>query len=172
MLSKKPADPLEIRIYPGANGEFILYETKTTIITMKRHFFYNCISMDNASRQLTIVNVRDLSGMLEKRSFQITLVGKSKGTDIEVIKSPDKVYYITGKNTSCKVEKWILQWLNLGIAFQKWRWDVESLSHQIQLKMLSKFLKMQESIKYWYLDSGMARTARLFYRHGFITVQE
>jgi hypothetical protein len=35
--------------------------------------------------------------MLEKRNFQITLVGKSKGTDIEVNKSPDKSIQYKGE---------------------------------------------------------------------------
>jgi hypothetical protein len=35
--------------------------------------------------------------MLEKKSFQITLVRKAKGTDIEVNKSPDKSIQYNGE---------------------------------------------------------------------------
>jgi len=37
--------------------------------------------------------------MLEKRSFQITVVGKSKGTGIEISKTPDKTIQYTGEET-------------------------------------------------------------------------
>ena len=96
---EKPADPLEIRIYPGANGEFILYEDENDNYNYEKGIFSTiAFRWDNASRQLTIGKRKgSFPGMLEKRSFQITLVGKSKGTDIEVIKSPDKSILYNGE---------------------------------------------------------------------------
>ena len=96
---EKPADPLEIRIYPGANGEFILYEDENDNYNYEKGIFSTiAFRWDNASRQLTIGKRKgSFPVMLEKRSFQITLVGKSKGTDIEVIKSPDKSILYNGE---------------------------------------------------------------------------
>ena len=96
---EKPADPLEIRIYPGANGEFILYEDENDNYNYEKGIFSTiAFRWDNASRQLTIGKRKgSFPGMLEIRSFQITLVGISKGTDIEVIKSPDKSILYNGE---------------------------------------------------------------------------
>jgi len=41
--------------------------------------------------------------MLEKKSFQITLVRKSKGTDIEVTRSPDKSIQYNGGRMHCAI---------------------------------------------------------------------
>jgi alpha-D-xyloside xylohydrolase len=96
---EKPADPLEIRIYPGANGEFTLYEDENDNYNYEKSIFSTITFLwDDASRQLTIGKRKgSFPGMLEKRSFQITLVGKSKGTDIAVIKSPDKSILYNGE---------------------------------------------------------------------------
>jgi alpha-D-xyloside xylohydrolase len=96
---EKPANPLEIRIYPGANGEFTLYEDENDNYNYEKGIFSTIkFEWDNASRRLTIGKRRgSFPGMLEKKSFQITLVGKSKGTDIEVTKSPDKSIQYNGE---------------------------------------------------------------------------
>jgi alpha-D-xyloside xylohydrolase len=96
---EKPAGPLEIRIYPGANGEFTLYEDENDNYNYEKGIFSTItFRWDDASRQLTIGKRKgSFPGMLEKRNFQITLVGKSKGTDIEVNKSPDKSIQYKGE---------------------------------------------------------------------------
>jgi alpha-D-xyloside xylohydrolase len=57
-------------------------------------------SWDDTNHKLTIGNRKgSFAGMLEKRSFQITVVGKSKGTGIEISKTPDKTIQYTGEET-------------------------------------------------------------------------
>ena len=34
--AQKTADPIELRIYPGADGDFTIYEDETTRTTMRR----------------------------------------------------------------------------------------------------------------------------------------
>ena len=96
---EKPADPLEIRIYPGANGEFTLYEDENDNYNYEKGIFSTItFGWDDASRRLTIGKRKgSFPGMLEKKSFQITLVRKAKGTDIEVNKSPDKSIQYNGE---------------------------------------------------------------------------
>ena len=43
--SEKKWDNLEIRIYPGADGEFTLYETKATITIMKKELSAKSVSI-------------------------------------------------------------------------------------------------------------------------------
>ena len=97
--SEKPAGPLEIRIYPGANGEFTLYEDENDNYNYEKGIFSTIIFLwDDANHRLTISKRKGyFPGMIEKRSFQITIVGKSKGTDIEICKTPDKTLEYDGE---------------------------------------------------------------------------
>ena len=99
--NEKPADPLEIRVYPGANGEFQLYEDENDNYNYEKGAFSTIsFSWDDANHKLTIGKRKgSFAGMLEKRSFQITVVGKSKGTGIEISKTPDKTIQYTGEET-------------------------------------------------------------------------
>lgn len=77
----KPWDNLEIRIYPGADGRFMLYEDDSNDFNLtdrsytKINFYW-----DDAARTLTISG-RDGSyrGMLKKRQFRIVVVGQVSG---------------------------------------------------------------------------------------------
>jgi len=99
--NERPADPLEIRVYPGANGEFQLYEDENDNYNYEKGAFSTILfSWDDTNHKLTIGNRKgSFAGMLEKRSFQITVVGKSKGTGIEISKTPDKTIQYTGEET-------------------------------------------------------------------------
>jgi len=97
--TEKPADPLEIRVYPGANGEFQLYEDENDNYNYEKGAFATItFRWDDATRKLTIDKRKGtFKGMIEKRSFQITVVGKSKGTGLEINKTPDKSIQYTGE---------------------------------------------------------------------------
>jgi len=97
--SEKPADPLEIRVYPGANGAFQLYEDENDNYNYEKGAFATItFRWDDATRKLTIDKRKGtFKGMIEKRSFQITVVGKSKGTGLEINKTPDKVIQYNGE---------------------------------------------------------------------------
>jgi alpha-D-xyloside xylohydrolase len=82
--TEKPADPIELRIYPGADGDFTLYEdendnydyTKGQHATIALHW-------DDATHTLTI-SPREGSfpGMLVARTFHVVVVSKDHGTAI------------------------------------------------------------------------------------------
>ncbi|MGC1392390.1 MAG: TIM-barrel domain-containing protein [Bacteroidales bacterium] len=97
--NEKPADPLEIRIYPGADGEFTLYEDESDNYNYEKGISsVITFRWDDATHRLTIgKHEGSFPGMIVKRSFQITLVGKSKGTDIEINKTPDKTLQYKGE---------------------------------------------------------------------------
>lgn len=96
---EKPADPLEIRIYPGADGTFTLYEDENDNYNYEKGISATIkFSWNDADKQLTIDKRKgSFPGMVERRSFQITIIGKSKGTGIEINKSPDKTVQYTGE---------------------------------------------------------------------------
>ena len=74
---EKPADPLELRIYPGADGDFRLYEDDgVTYAYEKGAFSVIPIHWDDASRTLTLgAREGSFPGMLRERTFELVLPG-------------------------------------------------------------------------------------------------
>jgi alpha-D-xyloside xylohydrolase len=82
--TEKPADPMELRIYPGADGDFTLYEdendgynyTKGAHATIGLHW-------DDAAKTLTFgAREGSFPGMLAKRAFRVVVVGEGHGVGI------------------------------------------------------------------------------------------
>jgi len=97
--TEKNTDKLEIRIYPGANGLFVLYEDENDNYNYEKGAFANIsLKWNDAKRQLTIGQRKgSFPGMLDKRTFNVIIVSKTKGTGIETTASPDKVLSYDGK---------------------------------------------------------------------------
>jgi alpha-D-xyloside xylohydrolase len=97
--TEKPADPIELRIYPGASGNFTLYEDENDNYDYEKGV-YSTIAFhwNDAMRQLTIdARAGEFPGMLKTRSFQVVVVSKSHGTGVEVTANPDKVVSYDGR---------------------------------------------------------------------------
>ncbi len=82
--TQKPADPIELRIYPGADGDFTLYEdendnydyTKGQHATIALHW-------NDAEHTLTIgARQGSYPGMAPQHTFRVVVVGKDHGTGI------------------------------------------------------------------------------------------
>ncbi len=93
--TEKPWDNLEIRVYPGANGEFTLYEDEFDNYNYEKGAYSTItFNWNDKTRTLTIGECQgEYPGMLTNRSFNINLV---KPGDAGVAKS---VTY-TGKPVS------------------------------------------------------------------------
>lgn len=78
---EKPWDDLEIRVYPGADGAFTLYEDEGDNYNYEKGQFSEIrMSWDDAGRRLTIGQRRGaFKGMATSRTFRIVLVGKDSG---------------------------------------------------------------------------------------------
>ena len=96
--TEKTADPLEIRIYQGANGSFVLYEDENDTYNYEKGAFTTIsFKWDDAKHQLVIDNRKGaFPGMIQKRTFQIVIVNKNKGTGIGMTENPDKTVRYTG----------------------------------------------------------------------------
>ena len=83
-ISQKPASSLELRVYPGADATFDLYEDEGTNYNYE-HGVSSLIKLrwDNARHELTI-GKREGSffGMLTNREFRIQLIGSPAGQQI------------------------------------------------------------------------------------------
>ena len=97
--AQKPADPLELRVYPGADGSFTLYEDENDSYDYEHGANATIVfSWDDATRTLTIGDRSgSFPGMLEKRTFHIVLVRERHGIGASLTSSPEKTVLYSGK---------------------------------------------------------------------------
>jgi alpha-D-xyloside xylohydrolase len=102
--SEKPADPIELRIYPGADGEFTLYEDDGDSYDYEKGLFATIrFQWDDGKRQLTIGERQGhFPTMLEQRTFHVVLVKPGNGGGMELARKPDEVIAYDGKETIVK----------------------------------------------------------------------
>ena len=97
--TETPADPIELRVYRGANGEFTLYEDENDNYNYEKGVYATIpFHWDDSQQTLTIGDRQgEFPGMLSQRTFQIVFVGDNHGNGIEPVRSPDKVVRYSGK---------------------------------------------------------------------------
>lgn len=93
--TEKPADPLELRIYPGADGSFTLYEDENDNYNYEKGIFSTIeFTWNDADKTLTIGERKgSFPGMLEIRTINITIVSEDKGIDIPISQTDKSVTY-------------------------------------------------------------------------------
>ena len=97
--TEKPADPLEIRVYRGADGTFTLYEDENDNYNYERGAHATIpFSWNDASHTLTIGDrAGTFPGMLETRTFRIVFVREGRGNGGGLTQDADKSVTYTGK---------------------------------------------------------------------------
>ncbi len=80
--NEKPADPIELRIYPGADADFTLYEDEGDSYRYEKGAFATIpIHWNNQTHTLTIgARKGSFPGMLTQRTFHIVVV--NQGTEM------------------------------------------------------------------------------------------
>jgi len=102
--SQKVADPIELRVYRGADGAFTLYEDEGDSYRYEKGV-YSTIPMawDEAKQTLTIGERKgQFPGMLKDRAFHVVFVGASHGVGINAEAKADKVVKYTGQTLTVK----------------------------------------------------------------------
>jgi alpha-D-xyloside xylohydrolase len=96
--AEKPADPIELRIYRGADGDFTLYEDENDTYDYEKGVFATIpLHWDDAGHTLTIGGRQgSFPGMLQTRTFRIVVVGEGHGAGIGPTASADKVVQYNG----------------------------------------------------------------------------
>ncbi len=104
--TEKKWDNLEIRVYPGANGTFVLYEDENDNYNYEKGVFSTItFNWDEAKKTLTISDRNgSFPGMLNERKFNVVIVGMNKGLG-DSISQPDKVITYTGKKITVNFKK-------------------------------------------------------------------
>jgi len=102
--TEKPEDPIELRIYAGADGDFTLYEDENDNYNYEKGV-HATIAMhwDDAAHTLSIgTREGSFPGMLAQRTFRVVLVGPNHGTGIAMSATEEKVVHYTGEKISVK----------------------------------------------------------------------
>jgi alpha-D-xyloside xylohydrolase len=97
--TQKSEDPIELRVYRGADGDFTLYEDENDNYDYEKGVHATIpLHWDDAKQRLTIGDRSgQFPGMLEKRTFQVVFVDQNHGVGITASDRPDRVVEYAGK---------------------------------------------------------------------------
>ena len=100
--TEKPSDPIELRIYPGANGDFVLYEDENDGYAYEKGAHATVsLHWDDASKTLTLgARSGSFPGMLAQHTFKVILVGAAHGVGIAETGKADKTVVYKGERIS------------------------------------------------------------------------
>ena len=103
--AEKPADPIELRVYPGANASFTLYEDENDNYNYEKGARATIrLDWNDAARKLTIGERQGkFPGMLDTRTFCVVFVSDNHGVGIEPTAQPDSIVKYSGEQTAVAV---------------------------------------------------------------------
>jgi alpha-D-xyloside xylohydrolase len=96
--TEKSADPMELRIYPGEDGSFTLYEDENDNYDYEKGIYATItFQWDNAKKELTIGDCKgEFPGMLNERVFNVVLVSEQHGVGVGPTHNPDRIVSYNG----------------------------------------------------------------------------
>ena len=102
--TERPADTIELRIYPGADGQFTLYEDGNDGYQYERGAFATTrLEWVDVRKQLKIHETKgSFPGMLKHRVFKVVVVNEGNGVGVEE-GAAGKVVEFNGKETEVSI---------------------------------------------------------------------
>ncbi len=96
--AEKNADPIELRVYRGADGDFTLYEDENDNYDYEKGVYSTIpFHWDDAKQTLSIgARSGQFPGMLAHRTFHVVFVRENHGLGGELTASPDKIVQYSG----------------------------------------------------------------------------
>ena len=97
--TQKPADPIELRIYAGTDGDFIFYEDQNDGYQYEKGAHATiALHWDDAANRLTLgAREGTFPGMLPQHTFRVILVSANHGVGIDETATADKTITYTGE---------------------------------------------------------------------------
>ncbi len=101
---EKPADPLELRVYRGADGAFTLYEDEGDSYRYERGVHATIPISWNEEKQTLTIGKRTgkFPGMLEKRSVHVVFVSRNHGAGAAAEEKADAEIQYAGKSVTVR----------------------------------------------------------------------
>ena len=105
--TEKPADPIELRVYRGADGQFTLYEDEGDNYNYEKGKYATIPFEWNEARQTLTIGKRsgNFPGMLKERTFRVVFVSSGHGAGTAAEENADSVVNYTGKTVVVRVKK-------------------------------------------------------------------
>jgi alpha-D-xyloside xylohydrolase len=100
--TQKAEEPIELRIYAGANGDFTIYEDENDGYDYEKGVYATIpLHWDDAEHALTIGERKgQFPGMLQERTFRVVFVRDNHGVGVNPADAADKVVQYSGKQIS------------------------------------------------------------------------
>jgi alpha-D-xyloside xylohydrolase len=102
---EKKWDDLEIRIYPGTNGKFTLYEDENDSYNYEKGKYSTILfTWNEKTKVLTIGDIKGtFPGMLKTRKFNIVVIGANQKIGLKTIKKTDRKVDYSGNQITVKL---------------------------------------------------------------------
>ena len=103
--TQKPEDPIELRVYTGANGSFVLYEDENDNYDYEKGQYATIpITWNDSSQTLTIgARSGGFPGMRKERTFMVVVVKPGHGTGLDTTPKPDRTVSYAGDSETVHV---------------------------------------------------------------------
>lgn len=103
--TEKPPDPIELRIYPGADGKFTLYEDENDGHNYEKGIYSTIDFVWNDKNRVLEIGERqgEFPGMLKERTLYLVVVKENHGTGVEITRVPDRIVVYQGKKLSVQL---------------------------------------------------------------------
>jgi alpha-D-xyloside xylohydrolase len=104
--TEKVADPIEVRVYRGADGEFTLYEDENDNYNYEKGVHATISFRWDQAQQVLTMGERQgqFPGMLASRTFRVVFVGEHHGAGNEPADSVDRVVKYDGKEVRVRAD--------------------------------------------------------------------
>jgi alpha-D-xyloside xylohydrolase len=99
---QKPADPIELRVYRGADADFTLYEDENDTYDYEKGVYATIpLYWHDAEQSLTIGERQGkFPGMLDHRTFRVVFVSEKHGVGVDPTDEADKTVQYSGQPVS------------------------------------------------------------------------
>jgi alpha-D-xyloside xylohydrolase len=103
---QKPADPIRLFVYTGADATFSLYEDEGSNYNYEQGRFSTIPFTYNQNDRVLTIGTRqgDFPDMLTKRTFEIVWIGKERPSGLDFEAGPDATVTYDGKGLSVKMQ--------------------------------------------------------------------
>lgn len=95
----KKDGPIELRVYPGKNASFTIYEDEGDSYNYEKGRYSTIPIKWNDNKRMLVIGTRHgkFKGMVNERTFNIVIAGSNHGSGIEQTENPDKVIRYKGE---------------------------------------------------------------------------
>jgi len=103
--NENPDGPVQLRVYPGADGEFTMYQDEGDSYNYEKGAFSrSTLKWDDAARNLSVgARIGSFPGMGEKRTLSVVIASEDKASGKDIATTVDNTLTYTGEAVSISI---------------------------------------------------------------------